>query len=314
MPRSMWNGSIGFGLVNVPVELVPATRDLDYHFRELHEPDASPVRHQRICSDEGRPIDWDEVGKGFELDNGELVVLTEDELREVEPEKNRTIEIESFARLEEIDPIRFNRGYFLVPRDSSKGTVRAYGLLVEAMADAGLAALGRFVMRTKEYLAAIRELDGALALSTMYYPDEIRSFDQVPSPEVAVDDPAVEDALAVIQDRRVDWDPGSWEDCYRERLKRVIDAKLKGGTVRPPDTVSDEELEPVPDLMAALKKTLEKSGKRRGRKRPGTDDSPLGAGALSSLSRAELYDRAKEKRIEGRSSMTKKELVAALTQ
>jgi DNA end-binding protein Ku len=302
----MWNGSIGFGLVNVPVELVTATRDMDYHFRELHETDVSPVKHQRVCSEECEPVEWDEVGRGFELDNGDLVVLTEDELRSVEPEKNRTIEIESFAGLDEIDPIRFNRGYFLVPRDDSKGTVRAYSLLVRAMADARLAALGRFVMRTREYLAAIRELDGALTLSTMYFPDEIRSFDQVPSAEAEVTQSAVDDAIAVIGDRKVDWDPAAWEDCYRERLKRVIDEKRRGGTVSPPDAVSAEELEPVPDLMAALKRTLEKSGKRRGRGRD-RDEPPLTA-----LSRSELYERAKERRIKGRSSMSKEELVQAL--
>jgi DNA end-binding protein Ku len=308
MPRSMWNGSIGFGLVNVPVELVTTTRDLDYHFRELHEKDASPVRHQRVCSEEGTPVEWDEVGRGFEMENGELVVLTDDDLRSVEPEKSRTIEIESFASLDEIDPMRFNRGYFLIPKDGSKGTLRAYDLLVRAMADARLAALGRFVMRTREYLAAIRELDGALALSTMYFPDEIRSFDEVPASGVEVSDKAVEDAIAVIGDRRAEWKPAAWEDCYRERLRRVIDAKRRGGTVRPPDAVTDEELEPVPDLMAALRKTLEKSGKRRGRGRD-RSEPPLAA-----LSRAELYDRAKQHRIKGRSSMSKEELVEALSE
>jgi DNA end-binding protein Ku len=304
----MWNGSIGFGLVNVPVELVTATRDLDYHFRELHEPDASPVRHQRFCSEEGTPVEWDDVGRGYELENGEMVVLSEDDLRGVEPEKSRTIEIESFSSLDEIDPIRFNRGYFLIPRDRSKGTVRAYHLLVRAMADARLAALGRFVMRTREYLGLIRELDGALALSTTHFPDEIRSVDQVPSFDVEVADRAVEDAMAVIGDRRAKWNPCAWEDCYRERLKHVIDAKRRGGTVSPPDVVTDEELEPVPDLMAALKKTLEKSGKRRGRSRDRSEPP------LTRLSRVELYDRAKERRIKGRSSMTKKELLEALTE
>jgi DNA end-binding protein Ku len=304
----MWNGSIAFGLVSVPVELVTATRDLDYHFRELHEADASPVRHQRVCSEEGVPVEWDEVGRGFELEDGQLVVLSDDDLRGVEPEKSRTIEIESFASLDEIDPIRLNRGYFLVPRDSSKGTVRAYDLLVRAMADARLAALGRFVMRSREYLAAIRELDGALTLSTMYFPDEIRSFDEVPASGAEVSERAVEDAIAVIGDRRAEWDPSAWQDCYRERLKRVIDSKRSGGTVSPPAAVSDEELEPVPDLMAALKKTLERSGKRRGRSRP-HDEPPLTA-----LSRAELYERARERSIKGRSSMSKQELVEALSE
>lgn len=304
----MWNGSIGFGLVNVPVELVTASRDLDYHFRELHEKDGSPVRHQRFCVEEQKPVEWDEVGRGYELDDGRMLVLTDEELDSVAPEKSRTIEIESFAPVEQIDPIRFNHGYFLVPRDRSKGTLRAYNLLVRAMADNRLAALGRFVMRTREYLAAIRERDGALALSTMHFPDEIRPIDAIPQPDAEVGKAAVDDAIAVIEDRRTDWNPASFKDCYRERLRRVIAEKRSGNTVVAPDSVTDEELEPVPDLMAALKETLKQSGKQEGetRRRRG--------GSLESLNREELYERAKRQNVTGRSSMSKRELIEALDQ
>jgi len=145
-----------------------------------------------------------------------MLVLSDEDLRTVQPEKSRTIEIESSTPLDQIDPVRFDHGYFLVPRDQSKGTLRAYNLLVQAMADDQLAALGRFVMRTREYLAVIRERDGALALSTMHFPDGIRPTDAIPRTEVTVDQSAVDDAIAVIEDRKAEWDPTSYEDCYRE--------------------------------------------------------------------------------------------------
>lgn len=299
MARSMWNGSVGFGLVNVPVELVTATRDLDYHFRELHEKDGSPVHHQRFCAEEQKSVEFDEVGRGYELDDGRMLVFSDEELHSVQPEKNRTIEIESFAPLDQIDPIRYDHGYFLVPRDNSKGTLRAYGLLVRAMADNRLVALGRFVMRTREYLAAVRERNGVLALSTMHFPDEIRSAEAVPHPDVEVSDSAVADAVAVIEERRTEWDPTSFTDCYRERLRRVIDENRRGGTVTPPDSVSDEELEPVPDLMAALKQTLAQSKKNKGSGR-------------GEMNREQLYELAKGQNIKGRSSMNKRQLIEAL--
>jgi DNA end-binding protein Ku len=293
----MWNGSVGFGLVNVPVELVTASRDLDFHFRELHEKDGSPVRHQRFCVEEERPVEWEEVGRGYELDDGRMLVLTDEELEGVAPEKNRTIEIESFTPVAQIDPIRFNHGYFLVPRDRSKGTLRAYNLLVRSMSDNGLAALGRFVMRTREYLATIRERDGALALSTMYFSDEIRPVDSIPRPDANVTEQAIDDAIAVITDRRSDWDPASFKDCYRERLRRVIEEKRRGQTVHPPDPVNADELKPAPDLMAALKETLRRSAKE---------------GSGPGRSRKELYEQARREDVPGRSSMSKQELIEAL--
>lgn len=262
MPRSMWKGSIGFGLVNVPVELVPATRDLDFHFRELHEKDGAPVRHHRFCSKEGKEVKWDEIGRGIEVD-GEMVVLTDAELESVQPERNQTIEIESFADIDEIDPIYFDHPYFLAPANRSAGTLRAYELLVKAMAQSNRVALGRFVMHTKEYLAAVREREGALALSTMRFPDEVRSVDVIPEADASVTKKAIGDAVAVIDELTTDWEPEKYTDHYRARLKKVIDAKRKGKTVKAPEPHDEEDLKAAPDLMAALRKTLEANGKKK---------------------------------------------------
>ena len=307
--RQIWKGSIGFGLVNVPVELVTASRDLDYHFRELHSKDGAPVRHHRFCTKDGKEVRWDEIGRGIEVD-GKMVVLSDKELEDVQPDRSQTIEIESFARLEEVDPIYFDHPYFLRPGNRSDGTLRAYSLLVEAMRGSEQVAIGRFVMRTKEYLAAVRERDGVLALSTMRYADEIRSTDMLPEHDSKPGKEAVKDAVAVINERSVEWDPSRYTDCYRVRLKKVIDSKRKGETVKAPDPHDDESMKPAPDLMAALKKTLAK----RGTAGTQTSGRTKEKGDLSKLSRDELYKRAQEKKLEGRSSMSKEELAKALRQ
>src|SRR4051795_2314380 len=169
MPRSLWRGSLSFGLVNVPVQLVSAARDLDFHFHELHEKDKARIEQRRFCSEEDIEVGWEEIARSYELDSGKEVVITDEELASVEPRKTRTIDIESFADLEDVDPIYFDHPYFLVPAGEAEGTMRAYRLLVEVMDAEGRVAIGRFVMRSKEYLAAVRVRDGALALSTMRF-------------------------------------------------------------------------------------------------------------------------------------------------
>lgn len=309
MAGPLWKGSIGFGLVNVPVELVTASRDLGYHFRELHEKDGAPVKHLRFCSTEGKVVPWEEIGKGIEID-GKMVVLTAKDFDGVQPEKNQTVEIESFVDLDEIDPVFFDHPYFLKPGNRSAGTLRAYQLLVEAMGKNNRVALGRFVMRTKEYLAAVRVRDGALALSTMRYPDEVRSVDLLPEFESDIDSSAIDDAVSVINERTVEWDPEKYEDAYRLRLRKVIDSKLKGETIKAPEVQSEEELKPAPDLMAALRKTLDE--RRDSRKRSAGKSGSAKKPDLSQLSRDELYAKAQKRKLPGRSAMNKKDLIKAL--
>ena len=151
MPRPLWTGSLSFGLVNVPVRLVSATRDLDLHFRQLHEKDHTPVETRRVCSEEDKEVPYEEIGREYDG-----VILTDEELSAADPRKTRTIDIEAFVDLDEIDPIYYDHPYYLVPAGETDGTVRAYRLLAEVMGKTDRVALGRFVMRTKEYLVAIR--------------------------------------------------------------------------------------------------------------------------------------------------------------
>jgi DNA end-binding protein Ku len=306
VPRALWTGSLSFGLVNVPVQLVSAARDLDFHFHELHEKDGARIEHRRFCSEEDVEVMYEEVAHAYDLD-GKQVIVTDAELASVEPRKTRTIDIEAFVELAQVDPIYFDHPYLIVPAGESEGTLRAYRLLVEVMSRTERAALGRFVMRTKEYLAAIRVREGGLTLSTMLFHDEVRPAKPVKTGGKKPAKKELDRAVALIEALSTDWDPESYTDCYRERLRRVIEDKRKRRTIEAPE--QEKEPPPAPDLMDALQRALDnvKAGRD-----PRVDAGSNGDGSLSDLSRDELLERAKKEDIGGRTKMSKKELVAAL--
>jgi DNA end-binding protein Ku len=266
VPRALWSGSLSFGLVNVPVQLVSAVRDVGFHFRQLNEKTKLPIEQRRFCSTEDVEISYDEVAHGYELDDGKQVIVTDEDLETVEPRKTRTIDIDSFVELADVDPIHFDHPYFLMPIGDSEGTLRAYQLLVEVMQDASRAALGRFVMRTKEYLVIVRARDGLLTLTTMLWHDEVRPTKEIaPGGKAKPDKACVEQTVALIEAMGADWDPSNYEDRYTARLADVIKRKKKGGTVKAPK--AEKEPAPTPDLMAALEQTLaEMKDKSKGSK------------------------------------------------
>ena len=250
MARSLWTGSLSFGLVNVPVQLVSAVRDLDLHFRQLHASDDMPIETHRVCSKEGKEVPYEEIGREYDG-----VVLTDEELSAADPAKTRTIDIESFVKLAEIDPLYFDHPYYLVPAGETDGTVRAYRLLAGVMEQSGRAALGRFVLRTKEYLVAIRVRDGALALSTLRFHDEVRDTDGIPGAGGRTKPKEVQQAVKLIEALSTDWNPAEYEDCYRKRLQSIVRSKRQGGEIKRPEP-DPERTQPVPDLMAALEQSL----------------------------------------------------------
>jgi DNA end-binding protein Ku len=257
MARALWSGSLSFGLVNVPVVLVTAVRDLDLHFRQLHEKDGAPIEVQRWCSEEDVEVPYEEITHSYELDDGKQVIVTDEELESVEPRRTRTIEIEQFVDLADVDPIYFDHPYFLLPASADDGAARAYRLLSEVMSQTDRAALGRFVMRAKEYLAIVRAREKALTLTTMLFADEVRSSKDVDSARQKSHKPTgkqLEAAVAVIEELTTDWEPQSYKDRYRERLKKVVAQKRKGKTVKAPDKAPEPP--EAPDLMAALERTL----------------------------------------------------------
>jgi DNA end-binding protein Ku len=304
MARSLWTGSLSFGLVNVPVALYSATRDQDLHFHQLHEKDTARIDTRRFCAEEDKEVGLDEIGHAYDLENGKTVVITDEDLEGVAPRKTRTIDIEAFIDLADIDPVFFDHPYWLAPTGDSEGPRRAYQLLVEAMGAEDRVALGRFVMRNKEYLVTIQVRDERLALTTMRFADEIRSTDGIDTGGRKPAKAALDQAVALIDALATDWDPQDWKDCYRARLEDVIERKRKGKKITAPK--AEKPRAPVPDLMAALEKSLADL--------TGGKSSSRSDGGLDDLSRDELYERATKAKVKGRSSMSKDELVEALSE
>jgi DNA end-binding protein Ku len=260
MPSTIWTGTISFGLVAVPVRMVSATRDLDIHFHQVDGRTGDRVSNRRISELDSKEVSWDEIGRGYELD-GQAVVLTDDELSAAAPERTHMIEIEEFVDSSEIDPAQFDHPYLLLPGSDTEGVTRAYRLLRDAMAKTGRTAIGRVVLRSNEYLAAVHERDDLLALSTMLYADEIRDaaeIDAVPSGDAwATKRGEVSTAIELIDAMSVDFDPSGYEDRDRQRLLELIQSKRgrkgKDASVSEPEAQSSE---PPPDLMAALRESL----------------------------------------------------------
>jgi DNA end-binding protein Ku len=266
--------------VNVPVQLMSAVRDMDFHFRQLHEKDNVPVETQRWCSEEQKEVPFEAITRSYELDSGKTVLVTDEDLEAVEPRKTRTIDIEQFVEVEEIDPVYFDHPYWLVPAGDDEGAARAYALLLGVMEQTDRAALGRFVMRAKERLAIVRARDGALTLTTMRFHDEVRSVDDVPTASGKSTKPAKKEldaAVSLIEALGGDWDPSAYKDEYRARLKKVVDRKRKGQTIELPSD-SDDQPSPVPDLMAALEQSLAEAKKGSSKGKSGSSSGSGGSG------------------------------------
>jgi DNA end-binding protein Ku len=259
MARPLWSGSLSFGLVNVPVALLGAVRDLDVHFTQLHSPDGSPIETRRVCSADEQEVPWEEVAKGYELEDGRWVLLSEEDLAAAAPHKSQTIDVECFVKESEIDPIYYDRHYLLSPRDES--AARAYSLLGEAMARSGRVALGRFVMHAKEHLVSIRPRDRLLTLTTVRFQEEVRSREEIVEAATSAAEPSeeqVENALAIVAELEVEFDPSRYKDEHRAHLEKIIKRKQKGQKILAPKHEAEPETAAptAPDLMGALQESL----------------------------------------------------------
>jgi DNA end-binding protein Ku len=255
MPRAMWSGSVGFGLVNVPVKMYTAARSKDIHFNQLRKSDMSRVRMKRVAESDGEDVGAEDIIKGYDVGGGEYVVVTQDELDQLAPEMTSGIEIEEFVELPDIDPVYFENSYYLVPDKTGK---KAYALLLEAMRQANKVALGRVVMRNKQYLVAIRPAGKALAMSTLYYPDEVTSQDELdglPEGDVKASEREVQMAEQLILALSGPFEPEKYQDEYREKLMSLIEDKAAGNTiVQMP--APKEKAAPAVDLMKALEASI----------------------------------------------------------
>jgi DNA end-binding protein Ku len=269
MARPVWTGSISFGLVNVPVKAYTAVRDHDVHFHEVTSR-GSRVRHRKVSETSGREVESDDVKMGFEVSKGHYVTFDKEELKELRPPSTRAIEVTEFVLLEEIDPIYYERTYWLGP-DGDAGK-KAYGLLLAAMDERQRVAIGTVVMRNKQYLTAVRPLDGALAMSTMRFADEVvprSAVDGVPNRASKPEAAALKMAMQLVDGLAADWDPAKYRDTYVDELRKRIKAKQAGKDLVQETTVPESDGK-VLDLMAALEASLQASKAKQPRARKTT--------------------------------------------
>jgi DNA end-binding protein Ku len=260
--RSLWNGAIRFGLVTVPIKVYGAAQSKQIQFRELHEKEAAPLEHRRVCSKEDKEVPYDEVVRGYETSPGRYVVLTKDEIQAPARERGKTIDLEDFVPGDQIDPVHYDAPYWLGPQ---KGAEEAYAVLHAALERSGLVGIGRFVLRTKEQLVALHSADGALRLETMRFHDEVVDADglEIPEPQKNVTDREAKMADALISSLETDFDPTEYEDTYRERVLEVVEAKAAGQQIVVAEPVRADS---GPDLMALLEQSLEGAKQKKGRK------------------------------------------------
>ena len=263
MPRSLWKGSISFGLVNIPVELHTAVRDHRPRFRMLHAADKSPVKYERVCIRDGHAVAWEDLVKGYEYAKGHFVLLTKDDFKAAAVEKTRTIDIIDFVKADSIDDRFFETPYYLVP---SKGGERAYALLREAIRESDRIGIAKFILRDSQHLAAVEVIENAIVLTVMRFADELVDVKQFDLPgESGIRKPELDMAKALVNNLAAAWDPEKYTDQYRENLMKVIQAKVKGKKI---DLAPAEEPRQadVVDLMERLRRSLEQGAGKGARK------------------------------------------------
>jgi DNA end-binding protein Ku len=301
MPRAIWSGAISFGLVNVPVRMYSAVTEQDLRFHYVHAKDGGRIGYEKICKLEEEPVPDDEIVKGFEVDEGEWVYMTDDDFEAAEADGHRVVEIHDFVPYEEIDPIYFERTYYLGP---DAGAERVYTLLRTAMEESGLAAVTTYVMRDRQHLGCLRVREGVITLERMYFADEIRPADELAPDAAKVDKRELEMARELIDRFSGSFEPERYEDTYRARLLEIIEAKREGREIQ---VAAERPAEEPEDLMSALRASIEAAQRRReGAQRPSSN------GGLARLSKDDLLERARKADVPGRSRMSKKELVEAL--
>jgi DNA end-binding protein Ku len=258
--RAIWTGAITFGLVTIPVKLYTATEQKDVRLRMLCRKHEAPIQEKRVCTEGGEGLDWEELARGYEVRKGEFVLLEPEEIDEAKPESSTTIDIGDFVEAAEIDPVYFEKSYFLEPTEVG---AKAFSLLKRALEETERVAVARVTIRTRERLATVRTYDGTLVLETMFWPDEIRSTGALDLPEGAeakVRPKELEMARSLVESLADRFDPGSYTDSYRSALEKLIEQKMKGEK----RNAKRRKPEPkVTDLMEALQASVATARKGR---------------------------------------------------
>ena len=257
MARALWKGSIAFGLVNIPVELHTAVRDSRPRFRMLHAEDKSPIKFERVCAREGKPVAWDELVKGYEYEKGRFVILTKEDFKAAALEKSRTVDIRAFVKETEIDDRFFETSYYLVP---PKGAEKAYALLREAMRETDLVGIATIVFRDAQHLAALEVVGNAIVLTQMRYAEELVDTSAYTFPPAKdIRKPELEMAKTLVENLHDTWDPSQFTDEYRQNLMKIVKARMKGKEPKLQAAAEPEQADVV-DLMERLRASLQGAG------------------------------------------------------
>ncbi|MEV4411198.1 Ku protein [Catellatospora sp. NPDC049609] len=260
--RAIWKGAVSFGLVSISVKLYSATEEKDIRFHQVHKADGGRIKYQRVCAIDGEQVSYDQIAKGYDMGGGEMVVLTDEDFKNLPLTSSRAIEVLEFVPNEQIDPILYDKAYYLEP-DGAAG-VKPYMLLREALSDVDRVAVVKVALRQRETLATVRVHEGVLVLNTMLWPDEVRepAFDFLDE-DVKLRPQEVKMASSLVDSMSGDFRPDEFTDAYREALQQVIDVKVgKKDTVVQPTT--EEPIAPTIDLMAALRESVERARAARG--------------------------------------------------
>jgi DNA end-binding protein Ku len=252
--RPIWSGTISFGLVSVPVRMFTATSSQELRFHFLDRRDMAPIGYDKVNKETGESVPADEIVRGFEFERGRFVEVTEEDIDRLDVELTHSIDICDFVSIDEIDPLYFRKGYYLLPQD---GAEKPYRLLVKALGDTGRVAVAKVVIRNKQHLACLRPVEDTLVLETMYYADEVRQPEAAPKPQVRA---------AEVENLAAKWDPGRYHDNYRSELLDLLQRKAEGAPLPEREAAAEDE---VVDLMEALRQSVEATKqKRRRRKAP----------------------------------------------
>jgi len=283
--RSMWKGAISFGLVMIPVKLYAATEQKDIAFRQVHRVDGGRVRFRRVCSIDGEEVPYEDVAKGYELPDGEMVVLTDEDMAELPLPTTRSIEVLHFLPEEQLDPILLNRSYFVEPDPAG---ARAYVLLRDSLDRSGKVALAQVALRQRESLATLRPRDGVLVLETLLWPDEIRVPDfKFLDDDIEVRSQELQMAASLIDSMTVDFDPDEYHDHYREALQELVDAKVEGREIVQPEGPSEPaELTSLADALKASLAAAQGGPRQAGEVKAAVSPRAIEDGAKKSRSAA----------------------------
>src|SRR5215831_9044991 len=251
MAASVWSGYLTFGLISMPVRLFSGARSSGISFNMLHRPDLQRVKQQYICPAENKVVERSEIVKGYEFRKDEYIVIEPEEIKKIEPQTAKTMEILEFVKSNDVDPVYFESSYYMVPEEAGR---RPYALLTKALEESEYVAIAKLTMHNREYTVFLRPKEGGLMLHTMYYSDEVRQVEGFGRPDVELKEGEVKVAHQLIEALAGEWDPEKYHDSFQENLKQLIQAKLEGQEVKPVE--KPKKLAPVVDLMAALKESL----------------------------------------------------------